>query len=59
MTMVGGGGAYLQDKNTCARTSTENVGGLICEGGIYTGRYGTSVQKQLSSISIIISKYEN
>ena len=25
------GGVYLQDKNTCARTSTENVGG----GGAY------------------------
>ena len=23
---------YLQDKSTCARTSTENVGGLIREG---------------------------
>ena len=35
------GGAYLRDKNTCARTSTENVGGLIHEGGgIYAGRYG-------------------
>ena len=30
MAMVGG--AYLRDKSTCARTLTENVGGLICEG---------------------------
>ena len=37
MAMVGGGG-YLRDKNTCARTSTENVGR---KGGVYAGRYGT------------------
>jgi len=28
-------GGYLRDKNTCARSSTENVGG-----GLYAGRYG-------------------
>jgi len=40
------GGAYLWDKNTCARTSTENVGGgLIHEWGIYAGCYGMSIQQ--------------
>jgi len=32
-----GCGAYLRDKNTCARTSTENVRGLIREGGRICG----------------------
>ena len=35
MAMVGG--AYLRDKNTCARTLTENVGELIREGGRICG----------------------
>ena len=30
-------GAYARDKNTCARTLVENVGGLICEGGRLCG----------------------
>jgi len=41
------GEAYLRDKNTCARTSTENVGGgggLIHGGGIYAGLYGTRLK---------------
>jgi len=29
------GGAYLQDKNTCARTLTENVGGAYTHMRIY------------------------
>jgi len=29
------GGAYLQDKSTCARTSTENVGGAYTPRGSY------------------------
>jgi len=29
MAMVGG--AYLRDKNTCARTSTDNVGGAYMQ----------------------------
>jgi len=33
-------GAYLQDKTTCARTLTENVGvGLYAKGGLYAGHY--------------------
>jgi len=39
MAMVGG--AYLRDKNTCARTSTENVGGAYTRGGgVYAEHYG-------------------
>ena len=38
MAMVGG--ANLGDKNTCAGTSTENVGGgLYMKGGVYVLRY--------------------
>jgi len=33
MAMVGG--AYLQDKNTCARTLTENIGGACMRRGVY------------------------
>ena len=29
------GGAYLRDKNTCARTSAENVGGAYTRRGAY------------------------
>jgi len=32
--------AYLRDKNTGARSSTENVGGLYTKGSIYAGHYG-------------------
>ena len=41
----GGWGGYLRDKNTCARTSIENVGrgGLYVKGGVYAGRYGTII----------------
>ena len=41
MAMVGG--AYTRDKNTRARTLAENVGGLIREGGVYAGHYGTFI----------------
>jgi len=34
--------AYLRDKNTCAITSTENVG---VKGGVYAGCYGTYMHK--------------
>ena len=39
----GGGGAYVRDKNTSARLYPENVegGGLMREGGIFAGHYGT------------------
>ena len=43
MAMVGE--AYLRDKNTCARTSTENVGeGLYAKGDVYVGHYGSDVE---------------
>jgi len=35
-----GGGGILRYEHICARTSTENVGGLIRKGGVYAGRYG-------------------
>jgi len=39
-----GWGAYLRDKNICARTLADNVGGrAICKGGVYVGHYGTSL----------------
>jgi len=32
----------MRDKNTCARTLAENVGGgLYAKGGVYAGHYGT------------------
>jgi len=31
------GGAYLRDKNTYARTTIKNVGGLYAKGGVYAG----------------------
>ena len=34
-SMAMGGGTYLRDKNTCARTSTENVGGACTQKGTY------------------------
>ena len=39
------GGAYLRDKNTCARTLTENLGGeLYTKGGIYVEHYGNNIK---------------
>ena len=40
------GGAYLRDKNTCARTSTENVGGLMREGGRICGTLRYSLKRR-------------
>ena len=37
----GGGGAYAQDKNTSARLCAKNAGGLMVQGGIFVGHYGT------------------
>ena len=34
------GGAYVWDKNTSARLCTINAGGLMREGGVFTGHYG-------------------
>ena len=46
MAMVGG--AYTRDKNTCARTLAENVGGgLYARRGVYAGHYGTYIYELL------------
>ena len=38
----------MQDKNTSTRLCAKNVGGgggLMCEGGVFVGHYGTSTSK--------------
>ena len=37
----GGGGAYAQDKNTSVRVCAKNAGGLMREGCVFAGHYGT------------------
>ena len=33
---------YTQDKTTFVETSAGSAGGLLCEGGVFTGHYGIS-----------------
>ena len=33
---------YTRDKTTFIGTSAGSAGGLLCEGGVFTGHYGTS-----------------
>ena len=39
--LLGGGGAYARNKNISARLCAKNAGGLMREGGIFVGHYGT------------------
>ena len=37
------GRAYARDKNTSARLSAKNAGGLCMRGGVFAGHYGTCI----------------